>query len=207
QPAAPEKKIKWTKLLGLRQTWVFIVGKFFTDPIWWFFLFWLPSYFASTFNLNLSKPSLHLAVVYTFTTVGSIAGGYLSSSLIKRGWPALKARKFVLLLVAITVLSILLVKYATDIWVVVLLISLAAAAHQAWSTNIFTVVSDIIPKDSVSSVVGIGGMAGSLGSTFFPLLVGALLDHYKLLGNIGAGYTILRSEERRVGKEGRGLWA
>lgn len=191
KPAEAAKKIKWTQLLGLRQTWVFIVGKFFTDPIWWFFLFWLPSYFASTFNLNLSKPSLHLAVVYTFTTVGSIAGGYLSSSLIKRGWPALKARKFVLLLVAITVLSILLVKYATDIWVVVLLISLAAAAHQAWSTNIFTVVSDIIPKDSVSSVVGIGGMAGSLGSTFFPLLVGALLDHYKLLGNIGAGYNIL----------------
>lgn len=191
QPAAPEKKIKWTKLLGLRQTWVFIVGKFFTDPIWWFFLFWLPSYFASTFNLDLSKPSIHLAIVYTFTTVGSIAGGYLSSYLIKKGWPALKARKFVLLMVAITVLSILLVRFATNIWVVVLLISLVAAAHQAWSTNIFTVVSDIIPKDSVSSVVGIGGMAGSLGSTAFPLLVGVLLDHYKLIGNIGAGYNIL----------------
>ncbi len=185
------KKIKWVRLLTLKQTWVFIVGKLFTDPVWWFFLFWLPSYFASTFDLDLKKPSLHLAVVYTLTTFGSIAGGYLSSYLIKKGWPALKARKLVLLIVAILVLPILLARYATDVWVVVFIIAIVAAAHQAWSTNILTVVSDIIPKESVSSVVGIGGMAGSLGSTFFPLLVGVLLDHYKLLGNIGAGYNIL----------------
>lgn len=192
EAAGPErKKIKWIQLLSLRQTWVFIVGKLFTDPIWWFFLFWLPSYFASTFDLDLKKPSLHLAVVYTFTTFGSIAGGYLSSYLVKKGWPALKARKLVLLIVAILVLPILLARYATDIWIVVFIISIVAAAHQAWSTNIFTVVSDIIPKESVSSVVGIGGMAGSLGSTLFPLLVGTLLDHYKLIGNIGAGYNIL----------------
>ncbi len=192
ETVGPErKKIKWVQLLSLRQTWVFIVGKLFTDPIWWFFLFWLPSYFASTFDLDLKKPSLHLAVVYTLTTFGSIAGGYLSSYLVKKGWPALKARKLVLLIVAILVLPILLARYATDIWVVVFIISIVAAAHQAWSTNIFTVVSDIIPKESVSSVVGIGGMAGSLGSTFFPLLVGTLLDHYKLIGNIGAGYNIL----------------
>lgn len=185
------KKIKWSRLLTLKQTWVFIVGKLFTDPIWWFFLFWLPSYFASTFDLDLKKPSLHLAVVYTLTTFGSIAGGYLSSYLLKKGWPALKARKLVLLIVSILVLPILLARYATDIWVVVFIIAIVAAAHQAWSTNMLTVVSDIIPKESVSSVVGIGGMAGSLGSTFFPLLVGALLDHYKLMGNIGAGYNIL----------------
>lgn len=185
------KKIKWSRLLTLKQTWVFIVGKLFTDPIWWFFLFWLPSYFASTFDLDLKKPSIHLAVVYTLTTFGSIAGGYLSSYLMKKGWPALKARKLVLLIVAVLVLPILLARYATDIWVVVLIIAIVAAAHQAWSTNMLTVVSDIIPKESVSSVVGIGGMAGSLGSTFFPLLVGALLDHYKLMGNIGAGYNIL----------------
>ncbi len=189
--AAEPKKIKWVRLLTLKQTWVFIVGKLFTDPVWWFFLFWLPSYFASTFDLDLRKPSLHLAVVYTLTTFGSIAGGYLSSYLIKKGWPALKARKLVLLIVAILVLPILLARYATDVWVVVFIIAIVAAAHQAWSTNILTVVSDIIPKESVSSVVGIGGMAGSLGSTFFPLLVGVLLDHYKLLGNIGAGYNIL----------------
>ncbi len=191
QPEAPALKIKWAHLLKLRQTWVFIVGKLFTDPIWWFFLFWLPSYFATTFDLDLTKPSPHLAVVYLTTTFGSIAGGYFSSYLIKKGWPALKARKAVLLGVAILVLPIMLARYATDIWVVVGIISLVAAAHQAWSTNIFTVVSDIVPKNAVSSVVGIGGMAGSLGSTAFPLLVGALLDHYKLIGNIGAGYNIL----------------
>ncbi|MCE6987858.1 MFS transporter [Dyadobacter sp. CY323] len=183
--------IHWTKLLTLRQSWVFIVGKFLTDPVWWFFLFWLPSYFATTFSLDLKKPSLHLAIVYTATTIGSIAGGYLSSHLIKKGWAPLRARKTTLLIVAFAVLPIILAQFATDIWVVVGIISIATAAHQAWSANIFTIVSDLFPKRAVSSVVGIGGMAGSLGSTFFPLLVGALLDHYKLLGNIGAGYNIL----------------
>ena len=186
-----EKPISWGKLLQLRQTWVFISGKLLTDPIWWFFLFWLPSYFATTFSLDLKKPSLHLAIVYTATTFGSIGGGYLSSYLIKRGYAPLQARKTTLLIVAFAVLPIILAKYATDIWVAVGIISIAAAAHQAWSANIFTVVSDIFPKRAVSSVVGIGGMAGSIGSTLFPLLVGSLLDYYKAAGNIGAGYNIL----------------
>ena len=188
---ADEKRIKWSKLLGLKQTWVFIIGKLLTDPIWWFFLFWLPAYFATTFSLDLKKPSLQLVVVYTATTFGSIGGGWLSSYLIKKGWAPLRARKTALLIVAFAVLPIILAKYATDIWVAVGVISIAAAAHQAWSSNIFTIVSDMFPKRAVSSVVGIGGMAGSLGSTFFPLLVGALLDYYKGLGNIGAGYNIL----------------
>ena len=186
-----DKPIKWKALLGLRQTWVFIVGKVLTDPIWWFFLFWLPPYFASTFALDLKKPSIHLVVVYTATTFGSIGGGWLSSYLIKKGWAPLRARKAALLIVAFAVLPIMLAQFATNVWVAVGIISIAAAAHQAWSSNIFTTVSDMFPKRAVSSVVGIGGMAGSLGSTFFPLLVGALLDHYKLLGNIGAGYNIL----------------
>lgn len=186
-----EKPIKWGQLLQLRQTWVFISGKLLTDPIWWFFLFWLPSYFATTFSLDLKKPSLHLAVVYTATTFGSIGGGYLSSFLIKKGWAPLRARKTTLLIVAFAVLPIILAQYATDIWVAVGIISIAAAAHQAWSANIFTIVSDLFPKRAVSSVVGIGGMAGSIGSTLFPLLVGSLLDFYKAAGNIGAGYNIL----------------
>ncbi|GAB2792753.1 MFS transporter [Rhabdobacter roseus] len=189
--SATAGSIRWSKLLGLRQTWVFIVGKVLTDPIWWFFLFWLPSYFSTMFNLDLKKPSLHLAVVYTATTFGSIGGGYLSSYLIKRGWPVLKARKTTLLIVAFTVLPIILARFATDIWVAVGIISLAAAAHQAWSANIFTIVSDLVPKRAVSSVVGVGGMAGSIGSTLFPLLVGTLLDYYKAADNIGAGYNIL----------------
>lgn len=184
-------KIKWSRLLGLRQTWVFIVGKVMTDPIWWFFLFWLPGYFADTFDLDLTKPSPQLAVVYAATTFGSIGGGYLSSYFIRHGWPVLKARKTTLLIVAITVTPILFARYATDIWTAVAIISIATAAHQAWSTNIFTIVSDIVPKKAVSSVVGIGGMAGSIASTLFPLIVGYLLAYYKTLGNISAGYNIL----------------
>lgn len=184
-------KLKWTQLLGLKQTWVFIVGKVLTDPIWWFFLFWLPAYFADTFSLDLTKPSMHLAVVYAATTLGSIGGGYLSSYFIKKGWPVLKARKVTLLIVAIAVTPIFLARLATDIWVAVAIISIATAAHQAWSANIFTIVSDIVPKKAVSSVVGIGGMSGSIASTLFPLLVGSLLAYYKTIGNISAGYNIL----------------
>ncbi|NDP28164.1 MAG: MFS transporter [Flavobacterium sp.] len=184
-------KLKWSQLLCLRQTWVFIVGKVLTDPIWWFFLFWLPAYFSDTFNLDLTKPSLHLAVIYAATTVGSIGGGYLSSYFIKKGWPVLKARKTTLLIAAIAVTPIFLAKFATDIWIAVGIIGLATAAHQAWSANIFTIVSDIVPKKAVSSVVGIGGMSGSIASTLFPLLVGSLLAYYKNLGNIKLGYDIL----------------
>jgi ACS family hexuronate transporter-like MFS transporter len=184
-------KLKWSQLLGLRQTWVFIIGKVLTDPIWWFFLFWLPAYFSDTFDLDLTKPSMHLAVIYISTTFGSIGGGYLSSYFIKRGWPVLKARKTTLLIVAVLVTPIFLAKFATNIWVAVGIISLATAAHQAWSSNIFTIVSDIVPKSAVSSVVGIGGMSGSIASTLFPLLVGTLLAYYKNQGNISGGYNIL----------------
>lgn len=187
----PNKKIAWAKLLTIKQTWVFIVGKLLTDPIWWFFLFWLPAYFATTFDLDLKKPSLELVVVYTATTFGSIGGGWLSSYLVKKGWAPLKARKTTLLIVAFAVLPIMFAQFATNVWVAVGIISVAAAAHQAWSSNIFTIVSDIFPRYAISSVVGIGGMAGSLGSTFFPKVVGHLLDYYKSLGNIGAGYNIL----------------
>ncbi|MDQ6481507.1 MFS transporter [Dyadobacter sp. LHD-138] len=185
------KPIKWAALLKIKQTWVFIIGKFLTDPIWWFFLFWLPSYFSTTFALDLKKPSIHLVVIYTATTFGSIGGGYLSSYLIRKGWTPFKARKTSLLIAAIVVMPIVLAKYATDIWTAVAIISVAAAAHQAWSSNIFTVVSDLFPKRAVSSVVGIGGFVGSMGSTLFPLVVGSLLDYYKAAGNIGAGYNIL----------------
>jgi len=186
-----QETIKWVKLLGLRRTWAFIVGKFFTDPIWWFFLFWLPSYFSSTFALDLSKPSLQLGVVYLATTVGSIAGGYLSSWLIKKGWLVFKARKVTLLITALCVVPIIYAKYVTDIWAAVGLISLAAAAHNAWSANIFTLASDMFPKKALSSVIGIGGMAGSVGGILFPLLVGYLLDLYKTSGNITVGYNLL----------------
>lgn len=183
--------VSWGQLLRIRQTWAFIFGKLLTDPIWWFFLFWLPSYFANAFSLDLKKPSPPLVVVYSLTTVGSIWGGYLSSWLIKRGWPVPKARKAAMLLFALLVVPIMLARYATSIWPAVALISLAAAAHQAWSANIYTTASDMFPKRVVGSVIGLGSMAGSVGGMLFPLLVGHLLDAAKASGNINTGYNLI----------------
>lgn len=191
QEESKEKPIPWLSLLRVRQTWAFVFGKLLTDPIWWFFLFWLPSYFAEAYNIDLKKPNLQLVIVYTATTIGSVGGGYLSSYLIRKGWLVFKARKTSMLVFAFCVLPIITAQYAGNVWIAVGLISLAAASHQAWSANIFTTVSDMFPKQAVSSVVGIGGMAGSTGGMLFPLLVGALLDHYKALGNIVIGYNIL----------------
>ncbi|GAB3975402.1 MFS transporter [Spirosoma terrae] len=183
--------IKWFKLFSYPQTWAMIVGKGLIDPIYWFFLFWLPSYFSSTFNLDLKKPSLELMLIYTATTIGSIGGGYLSSSLIKKGWSTLKARKTVLFVFAILEMSIMLAQYVTDVWVAVGLLSLAVAVHQAWATNVFTLASDLFPKKAVSSVVGIAGTAGALGGIVFPMLVGSLLDEYKAAGNLSGGYNVI----------------
>jgi ACS family hexuronate transporter-like MFS transporter len=186
-----EAPVKWLQLFKVRQTWAFVFGKMLTDPIWWFFLYWLPSYFAEAFKLNLSKPSPELVIVYTATTIGSIGGGYLSGYFIKKGWAVFRARKTSMLIFAFLVTPIMAAQYTTNIWQAVVLISLAAAAHQAWSANIFTTASDMFPKKAVSSVVGIGGMAGSVGGILFPLLVGIILDNYKAAGNIGGGYNVI----------------
>jgi ACS family hexuronate transporter-like MFS transporter len=183
--------VSWGTLLKLKQTWAFIVGKFFTDPIWFFFLFWLPSYFNSSFQLDLKKPSLPLVIVYAGTMLGSIGGGYLSSWLIKNGWTVNKARKTALLVSAFCVLPIIGTRYAADMWIVVALISLSVAANQAWSANIYAIVPDMFPKKAVSSVVGLGGMAGAIGSFLFPIFIGFILDFYKNAGNIVAGYNII----------------
>lgn len=181
----------WIRLLRHKQTWSFVVGKFLTDPIWWFFLFWLPSYFSSAFQIDFKKPNLHLAIVYTATTLGSIGGGYLSGFLITRGFPVTLARRISMFIFASLVMPIVFAQFTNNIWVAVGLISLAAASHQAWSANIFTTVSDMFPKQAVSSVIGIGGTAGSIGGILFPLLIGMLLDHYKKTGNLTAGYNML----------------
>ncbi|GAB4034298.1 MFS transporter [Spirosoma gilvum] len=193
QEAEPEANasVKWASLFALPQTWALITGKGLIDPIYWFFLFWLPSYFSSMFKLDLKKPSLELMLIYLATTVGSIGGGYLSSWLIKKGWPTLKARKTVLFAFAVIELSVILIQFVTDVWVAVGLISLAVAVHQAWATNVFTMASDLFPKQAVSSAAGIAGMAGAVGGIFFPMLVGSLLDSYKAAGNLGGGYNIL----------------
>jgi ACS family hexuronate transporter-like MFS transporter len=187
------KPLPWKKLLTFPQTWAVVAGKFFIDPIYWFFLFWLPSYFATTFGLDLKKPSLPLMTIYLATTVGAIGGGYLSSALVKKGWTTVSARKSTLLMVAIFELMIIGMQFVTDVWVAVAVLSLAVALHQAWSTNVFTLAADLFPKESVSSVAGLAGMAGAVGGILFPILVGHLLDQYKLAGNLAGGYNLLFS--------------
>lgn len=186
-----KKPIAWKSLFGMKQTWAVLVGKFFIDPIYWFFLFWLPSYFALNFGLDLKKPSLPLMIIYLATTIGSISGGYISSFLVKKGWNVLSARKRTLLIIAIGEFSIILVQFVSDVWVAVALLSLAVALHQAWATNVFTLASDLFPKESVSSVVGIAGMSGAIGGILFPILVGYLLDSYKMADNLAGGYNVL----------------
>lgn len=187
----PKAGLKWYKLFSFPQTWALITGKGLIDPIFWFFLFWLPSYFSSTYELDLKRPSLELIIIYTATTIGSILGGYISSALIKKGWPVMKARKTALFAFAVMELSILLAQYTTAAWMAVTIISLAVAVHQAWATNVFTIASDMFPTEAVSSVVGIAGMAGAVGGILFPIIVGYLLDTYKAAGNITGGYNML----------------
>lgn len=186
-----KSSIKWSKLFTFRQTWAVIVGKGFIDPIFWFFLFWLPSYFSSTYALDLTRPSLELMIIYAATTIGSIGGGYFSSYLIKKGSPTMKARRIALFIFAILEFSIILAQFATEAWMAVGIISLAVAVHQAWATNVFTMASDMFPKEAVSSVTGIAGMAGAVGGMFFPLMVGYILDNYKASGNLTGGYNLI----------------
>jgi MFS transporter, ACS family, hexuronate transporter len=184
-------RIKWYKLFTFPQTWALITGKGLIDPIFWFFLFWLPSYFSSAYDLDLKKVSPELIIIYTATTMGSILGGYFSSLLIKKGWPVIKARKTALFIFAILEMSIFFARYTTTAWMAVVIISIVVAVHQAWSTNVFTMASDMFPSEAVSSVVGIAGMAGAVGGILFPMLVGYLLDFYKTAGNLTGGYNLL----------------
>lgn len=186
-----QKTVKWSGLFRHRQTWAYITGKGLIDPIYWFFLFWLPSFFASTFQLDLKKPSLELMIIYTATTVGSIFGGYFSSYLVKKGWKVLAARKTALLIFALLELSVIMAQFANNAWIAVALLSIAVAAHQAWAANVFTMASDMFPNKVVSSVVGIGGMAGAIGGILFPIFIGFILDSYKASGNLKAGYNLI----------------
>lgn len=188
-----DKPLPWKRLLTIPQTWAVVFGKFFIDPIYWFFLFWLPSYFSATYGLDLKKPSLPLMIIYLATTVGSIAGGYVSSSLVKKGWSTLKARKSTLLTVAILELMVIGIQFVHHVWVAVALLSIAVALHQAWATNVFTLAADLFPKETVSSVAGLAGMSGAVGGIIFPMLVGYLLDTYKLADNLIGGYNVLFS--------------
>jgi len=190
EAAAGGTPIGWRRALGYRQTWGFIVAKFLTDPVWWFFLIWLPAYFLQTRGLDIKKSWIHLVTIYVIVTVLSIAGGWLTGAFQNRGWTVTRARKTGMFLFALCVLPILLVTRAGD-WSAVLLIGLAGAAHQAWSANLFTTTSDVFPKKDVGTVTGLGGMAGSVGGILFPWVTGKLIDQFKAAGDVTAGYTIL----------------
>ena len=168
--------IRWAKLIGYRQTWAFAFGKFLTDPVWWVYLFWVPDFLHRTHGLDLSGMILPLIVIYNFATVGSVAGGWMSSALIRRGWNTNRSRKTTMLVCALAVVPIVAAAKVSGLWPAVLLISLAAAAHQGWSANIFTLTSDMFPRRAVGSVVGIGGMAGAIGGMLIAEAVGHILQ-------------------------------
>jgi MFS family permease len=177
-------------LLGRSQTWSFIVAKFMTDPVWWFFLIWLPDYFKKTRALNIGTSWKHLVTIYVIVTILSIFGGWVTGYLTKRGWTVTRARKTGMFVFALCVLPIFAATSVGD-WTAVLLIGLAGAAHQAWMANLFTTVSDMFPKHLVASVIGLGGMAGAMGGMLFPKYSGRLLDHFAAQGSVTTGYAIL----------------
>jgi ACS family hexuronate transporter-like MFS transporter len=170
-------KIPWIKLLPHRQTWSFAIGKFLTDPIWWVWLFWLPPFLNAKFGLDITKIGPPLIVIYIIADIGSIGGGWLSSALIKRGKSVNVGRKTAMLICALCVLPVVFATSTSNLWVSVLLIALAAAAHQGWSANIFTTASDMFPRQAVGSIVGIGGMAGSIGGMILQASVGFIVAY------------------------------
>jgi len=206
-------KVPWSRLIGFRQTWAFVIGKFLTDPVWWFYLFWLPAFLTGE---NARKVTAYLAahpdytgaqgdipgviswplavaVVYTVSTVGSIFGGWLPKQFINGGMDASRARKLAMFIFALFPLTVLLASRLGQIntWLAVATIAIACSAHQAWSANIFTTVSDMFPKRAVASVTGIGGMAGAVGGILIARVAGLLLQHFAALEKIELGYGIL----------------
>jgi MFS transporter, ACS family, hexuronate transporter len=169
-------KIKWIKLIPHRQTWAFVIGKFLTDPIWWFLLFWIPDFLQRNHGLKLAQLGLPIMVIYVLADIGSVGGGWLSSQMIHRGASVNFARKIAMLICALCVVPIIYAYRMESLWGAVLLIGLAAAAHQGFSANIFTLSSDIFPANAVASVVGIGGMAGAVGGMLMAKIVGYVLQ-------------------------------
>jgi ACS family hexuronate transporter-like MFS transporter len=172
----PISRIPWVSLLGYRQTWAVIVGKALTDPVWWFYLFWLPKFLDARFGIKLSTLALPLIVIYLVADVGSVGGGWLSTPLMNRGWSLNRARKTALLIPALLIVPTMLAPRVDGLWTAVTIVSLAAAAHQWWSANLYTLSSDMFPRRAVGSVVGIGGFSGAATGFFFQRLTGQLLE-------------------------------
>ena len=186
-------KIPWVKLIGYRQAWAYSIGKFMTDPIWWFFLFWLPDFLQKQYHLSSTEIALPIALVYTMAAFGSVFGGWLPLYFIKKGWSVFRSRKTAMFSYALFVLPVAFTQYVggMNMWLAILLIGVATSAHQAWSANLYTTVSDMFPKTAVGSVIGFGGMFGALGSIFIARSAGLLFDHYKGLGHVETGYQIM----------------
>jgi ACS family hexuronate transporter-like MFS transporter len=179
-----KEKASWFKLLQFKQTWAFSFGKFMTDGVWWFFLFWLPAYMKATYGLTGMDIALPLAVLYMMSSVGSIGGGWFPMYYINKGYEPYEARMKAMLTIALFPLVVLSAQYlgAYSLWFPVLIIGIGTAAHQAWSANIFTTVSDMFPKKAVGSVTGIGGMAGAFGGIVVNKTAGWLFDAYRAAG-------------------------
>lgn len=184
-PDPPATNIPWMRLIPHRQTSAFAIGKYLTDPVWWFYLYWIPNFFRDKHGLDLTTIGLPLIIIYLIADVGSVGGGWLSSTFIKRGWTINRARKTAMLICALAVTPIIFASNVQNLWVAVALIGLAAAAHQGWSCNLFTTTSDMFPRRAVGSVVGIGGMAGALGGATMAVATGYILE------STGQNYSIV----------------
>lgn len=186
--------IPWAAVMRHREAWAFAIGKFMTDPIWWLYLFWIPDFLQRNHGLDLTSLGLPIVVIYLIADVGSIGGGWLSSALIKRGWSINAARKGAMLVCALCVVPIVFAANATNLWVAVILIGIAAAAHQGWSANIFTFSSDMFPRRAVGSVVGFGGMAGAVGGMLISKVTGYMLEwtgsYYSVFLVAGSAYLL-----------------
>jgi ACS family hexuronate transporter-like MFS transporter len=175
-PPDPPVRVPWLKLIPYRQTWAVAAAKGLTDPIWWLYLFWIPDFLYKQYAIDLKSLALPVVVIYQMATVGSIGGGWFSSALIRRGWTINGARKTAMLTCAVAVLPIAFAARAGHEWTAVLLVGIAAAAHQGWSANVFTLASDMFPRHAVGSVVGFAGMWGAFGGMFIAKLTGYILQ-------------------------------
>ncbi len=175
-PPESLEKVHWMKLLTHKQTWAFALAKFLTDPVWWFYLYWVPKFLNKEYGMTLDKIGPPLIVIYLLADVGSVGGGWLSSAFIKRGWSVTKGRKMAMLICAVCVIPIVFASQADSVWLAVALLGLATAAHQGWSANLFTTTSDMFPRRAIGSVVGIGGMAGSIGGMLISTATGVILQ-------------------------------
>jgi ACS family hexuronate transporter-like MFS transporter len=179
-PAAAVQKISYWRMLSKRASWAVLLGKFMTDPVWWFYLFWLPGFLNLKYHVDLVHLGPPLVAIYLAADIGSIGGGWLSSFLLKRGWPLGKARKTAMFVCAASVVSVMFVPLAHgDLWLTVFLIAIAASAHQGWSANLYTIASDCFPRPAIGSVVGLGGLGGAIGGVLVQPVIGWWLDTSK----------------------------